>query len=80
MTPAALRTLLDALGWSYRHLSDLTGVDERQCRRWAAGAPLPPEIAAWLEAAAASPMPAAIAQADATVDAWMAAHPVPRRG
>lgn len=53
MTPARFRTCLTALDWSQRGLAALLDVDERQVRRWAAGAPVPPRIAVWLELLAA---------------------------
>ena len=50
MTPTRLREALAALHWSQRGLAAILGVDERQVRRWAAGAyPVPERIAAWLE-------------------------------
>ena len=54
MTPTRLREALAALHWSQRGLAAILGVDERQVRRWAAGAyPVPARIAAWLEGMAA---------------------------
>lgn len=48
MTPQTLRRALAIIGWSQRGLADLLDVDERQVRRWATGATVPPAIAAWL--------------------------------
>ena len=52
MTPNRFRECLDALHWSQRGLADILKMDERQVRRWAAGASIPYEVAAWLEALA----------------------------
>ena len=50
MTPTRLREALAAMHWSQRGLAAVLSVDERQVRRWAAGAyPVPVRIAAWLE-------------------------------
>ena len=50
MTPTRLREALAALHWSQRGLAAILDIDERQVRRWAAGAyPMPAQIAAWLE-------------------------------
>lgn len=50
MTPARLRECLALLRWSQRGLADTLAADERQVRRWAAGAYAVPEpVAAWLE-------------------------------
>lgn len=49
MTPDRFRECLAALDWSQRGFAALVRVDERQVRRWAAGATIPPAIAAWLE-------------------------------
>jgi ribosome-binding protein aMBF1 (putative translation factor) len=49
VTPDRLRQCLAALAWSQRGLAELIDVDERQVRRWAAGAVIPPRIAAWVE-------------------------------
>lgn len=48
MTPSQFRAALVIIGWSQRHVATLLGVDERQARRWAAGAAIPPDIAKWL--------------------------------
>jgi ribosome-binding protein aMBF1 (putative translation factor) len=50
MTQAAL----DRLHWSGRLLATILGKDERQVRRWAAGAyEVPEDVLAWLERLAA---------------------------
>jgi transcriptional regulator with XRE-family HTH domain len=65
MTPAALRSALASLRWSQRGLAAALGRDEGTVRQWLRGAvTVPPEVAAWLEAAAA----------------WHAANPPPSRG
>ena len=64
MTADRLRVLLDRIGWSQRELARRVGYDERQVRRWAAGATIPDDIAAWLE----------------ELDAVLARRPPPRRG
>jgi transcriptional regulator with XRE-family HTH domain len=53
MTSETLRASLAALRWSQRGLAKALGVQERQVRRWAAGATIPPAIAEWLARAAA---------------------------
>jgi transcriptional regulator with XRE-family HTH domain len=53
MTPARLRECLALLRWSQRGLAEALACDERQVRRWAAGATVPPAIAAWLDRLAA---------------------------
>jgi transcriptional regulator with XRE-family HTH domain len=63
MTPAAFRAALASLRWTQRGLAAALGVDERQVRRWAAGATVPPAVAAWLTKAAA----------------WMDRNPPPSR-
>jgi transcriptional regulator with XRE-family HTH domain len=63
MTPAAFRAALASLRWTQRGLAAALGVDERQVRRWAAGATVPPPVAAWLVRAAA----------------WMDRNPPPSR-
>lgn len=63
MTPDRLRECLALLRWSQRGLADALQVDERQVRRWAAGAAIPPPVAAWLAKAAA----------------WMDRNPPPSR-
>ena len=52
MTPTRLRECLAALRWTQRGLAAVLDVDERQVRRWAAGAGVPEAVAAWLERAA----------------------------
>jgi ribosome-binding protein aMBF1 (putative translation factor) len=49
MTPDQFRACLDLIGWSQRGLAARLQMDERQVRRWAAGADIPRPIAAWLE-------------------------------
>lgn len=80
MTPAALRTALEALGWSQRGLAALLGLDSRQVRRWASGeAAVPCDVASWLEAV--------VRELAGPRRAWLeiraafhAAHPAPGRG
>jgi hypothetical protein len=52
MTPDRFRTCLAALDWSQRGVAALLGIDERQVRRWAAGATIPRHVAEWLDALA----------------------------
>lgn len=63
MTPSRLRECLELVGWSQRALADYVGINERQVRRWAAGAAIPEPIAAWIDTLAqfheANPPPAA---------------------
>jgi hypothetical protein len=49
MTPDRFRACLDQVNWTQRGLAALLQADERQVRRWAAGAAIPEPIAAWLE-------------------------------
>lgn len=49
MTTDRFRKCLDDLNWTQRGLASLLDVDERQVRRWAAGATIPGPIADWLE-------------------------------
>lgn len=49
MTPERFRECLSLLAWSQRGLAAILDMDERQVRRWAAGAAIPEPIAAWLE-------------------------------
>lgn len=63
MSPDQFRAALASLRWSQRGLADVLGVDERQVRRWAAGATIPPAVAAWITKAAA----------------WMDRNPPPSR-
>ncbi len=54
MTPDQFRECLALLHWSQRGLAGIVGRDERQVRRWASGdAPIPPDVAAWLQHVAA---------------------------
>lgn len=53
MTPTRLRACLGTIGWSQRELARRIRYDERQVRRWASGAKIPTEVAAWIEAVAA---------------------------
>lgn len=63
MTPARFLACLAACQWSQRGFAGRIGYDDRLVRRWASGErPIPAEIAAWLERAAA----------------WHAANPPPR--
>lgn len=64
MTPTALRDALALLRWSQRGLAAALGRPEGTVRQWARGAvTIPPDVAAWLERAAA----------------WHAANPPPPR-
>jgi hypothetical protein len=72
MTPDTFRTHLAALQWTQRGLADMIRIDERQVRRWAAGAAIPPHIAAWIERAAAELAPHVQA-----IDEWHAKNPPP---
>jgi ribosome-binding protein aMBF1 (putative translation factor) len=49
MTPERMRECLSLLRWSQRGLADALDMDERQVRRWAAGAAVPAAVAAWLD-------------------------------
>ena len=49
MTTDRFRACLESLHWSQRGLAAILDMDERQVRRWAAGATIPAPIAAWLE-------------------------------
>lgn len=74
MTPARLRECLALLRWSQLGLADILGYDPRLVRRWASGArPVPPDVAAWIERAAAFHAPLW-----AAMDAWRAGNPAPR--
>ena len=54
MSPTRLRSCLAVLRWSQRGLADARGCDDRLVRRWASGeASVAPEVADWLERAAA---------------------------
>ena len=74
MTPALLRSALDVLGMSQRGLADALAWDERQVRRWFQGAPVPPDVVAWLSLALAE-----LAPLVAAADAWHEENPPPRR-
>lgn len=63
MTPDSLRHCLATIRWSQQDLARALDMDERQVRRWAAGARIPPMIAIWLE----------------TLAAFHKAHPPPER-
>ena len=52
MNPQRLAECLDILGWSNRHLGVMTGLTHKHVRRWLEGAPIPPDVAKWLEARA----------------------------
>ena len=64
MMPDRVRECRHRLRLTVQHLADVLSnedrtVDARLVRRWEAGQrPVPPEVAAWLEAAAAVPAPA----------------------
>lgn len=81
MTPDRFRSCLAALQWSQRGLADMLHMDERQVRRWAAGAVIPAAVAAWLEQAERElgPWYAQIAQAEAAIDDWNKENPPPPR-
>jgi hypothetical protein len=59
MTPDRFRECLDLLDWAgpgegnQRGLARLLGMDDRQVRRWAAGARIPDHVAEWMERVAA---------------------------
>ena len=74
MTPEALRAALDALGMSQRGLADALAMDERQVRRWFAGATVPDAEAAWIALA--------VRELPPLVDAmrvWHENNPPPRK-
>ena len=52
MTPTRFAECLALLRWSQRGFADAVQVDERQVRRWGAGATIPAPVAVWLERAA----------------------------
>ena len=59
MTPQRCRECRGRLGLSLQGMADVLVTDNRLVRRWESGQrPVPPEVAAWLEAAAAVPLPA----------------------
>lgn len=74
MTPDRFRACLAALQWSQRGLADMLQMDERQVRRWAAGAAIPDAVATWLEQAERELVPL-----QAAVDAWTENNPPPVR-
>jgi len=50
MTPAGFRAALEEIGWSRRQLAQRLECDTKLANRWATGgAPIPPQIARWLE-------------------------------
>lgn len=50
MDATRLRECLAAVGWSQRFLADRLRIAETRSRRWASGrAPIPDNVAAWLE-------------------------------
>lgn len=58
MTPQRCRECRMRLCLSVKDMAAVLGVDIRLVRRWEAGDwPVPPEVAAWLEAAANVPLP-----------------------
>jgi len=62
MTPTRLRECLGLLRWSQRGFAEALDCDNRMVRRWAAGdAPVPADVAEWLETVtgplAATPIP-----------------------
>ena len=79
MTPDRFRACLAALQWSQRGLADMLHMDERQVRRWAAGAAIPAETAAWIERAAAElgPLQAVIAETNSAIAKWARENPPP---
>lgn len=79
MTPEAFRAAVERLQWSYRGLADMVQVDERQVRRWAAGAAVPAPIAAWIERAVAelAPLQRRLDELQAEFDSWHENNPPP---
>jgi hypothetical protein len=79
MTPDQFRAAVASLQWTYRGLADMVQVDERQVRRWAAGATVPPHIAAWIERAVIelAPQMAKLAAIQAKIDDWHYYNPPP---
>ena len=49
MNADRFRECLALLCWSQRGLAAILDMDERQARRWAAGADIPETVAAWLD-------------------------------
>jgi DNA-binding transcriptional regulator YiaG len=74
MTPEALRAALTTLGMSQRGLADALAMDERQVRRWFAGAVVPDDAAAWIALAVRELPPL-----HAAIDEWHQNNPPPRR-
>lgn len=74
MTPAAFRAAVTRLQWSYRGLADMVQHDERQVRRWAAGAAIPPAVADWIARAEAE-----LGPLQEAADAWLQNNPPPPR-
>lgn len=73
MTPARFAECLAALRWSQRGFAKRIDYDDRLVRHWAAGTrPIPADVAAWVERAAAFYGPH-----HAAADAWHAANPPP---
>ena len=63
MSPRRLLVCLAVIGWSGHELARRTGHSQTTVRRWTNGeAPMPPDVAAWVE----------------TLAACHRAHPVPR--
>ena len=54
VTSSRLRECLAALHWTQRGLAVVLDMDDREVRRWAAGAPIPDAVAAWREALTAA--------------------------
>ena len=52
MKDRSLGECLALIGWSGRQLADMLEMDERQVRRWVAGATVPPHVMEWLAALA----------------------------
>jgi hypothetical protein len=79
MTPDQFRAAVSALQWTYRGLAEMVQVDERQVRRWAAGATVPPHVAAWIEKAARElgPLQAKIAATNSEIAEWTRKNPPP---
>ena len=74
MTPDQFRAALASLRLSQRGFADLAHVDERQARRWAAGATIPAPVAEWLERASVT-----IGPLHDQCEAWLRDNPLPVR-
>jgi DNA-binding transcriptional regulator YiaG len=74
MTPENLRAAITALGMSQRGLADALFMDERQVRRWFAGATVPEDAAAWI-ALAVRDLPPLYA----AIDDWHQKNPPPKK-